>query len=118
MRLSSSDLRRLMRQIGLSAQEIIEAEEVVIRLKGREIVITSPQVIKLTIQSETLYQIVGGTEKVSDQPPAKTEELQTISEEDVNFVSEQAHVPPEVARAALVETKGDVAKALMRLRRG
>lgn len=118
MRLSSSDLRRLMRQIGLSAQEIIEAEEVVIRLKGKEIVIASPQVIKLTIQGETFYQVVGGSEKVFDQSSTEAEEHQTISEEDVSFVSEQAHVPPEVARATLLETKGDVAKAIMRLRRG
>lgn len=115
MRLSNSDLRRLMRQMGLGAQEVIEAEEVVIRSRGKEIVITSPQVIKLTIQGETLYQVVGGSEKVSEQPTPKVEETQ-VSEEDVSFVSAQAHVPPEVARAALIETKGDIAKAIMKLR--
>lgn len=109
-----------MRQMGMVAQEVIEAEEVIIRSHGKEIVIAAPQVIKLTIQGETLYQIVGGSEKVSDQTAttaAKAEEPQ-ISEEDVSFVSAQAHVSPEAARAALLETKGDVAKAIMKLRRG
>jgi len=119
MKLSNSDMRKLMRQMGLGSQEIIDAQEVVIRSHGKEITITSPQVIKLTIQGETLYQVVGGVEKVSTQQSQnKPDSALTIAvnEEDVRFVSAQANVSPEVARATLIETGGDIAKAIMKLR--
>ncbi|MEM3710557.1 MAG: nascent polypeptide-associated complex protein [Thermoprotei archaeon] len=110
-------MRRLMRQMGLSAQEVIQADEVIIRSRDKEITILSPQVIKITIQGQTLYQVVDGTEKTHEQQPnIKKEEPITISDDDVNFVAMQANVPHEVARATLVETKGDIAKALIKLK--
>ncbi len=116
MKLNNSDMRRLMRQMGLSAQEVIDAEEVIIRTPDKVITITSPQVVKLTIQGQTLYQVIGGTEKSPEQQPAaKKEESFAVSDEDVSFVAAQANVPLEVARSALVETKGDIAKAIMKL---
>ncbi|PSN91996.1 hypothetical protein B9Q03_02715 [Candidatus Marsarchaeota G2 archaeon OSP_D] len=117
MKLNNSDMRRLMRQMGLGAQEVIDTEEVIIRTHDKVITIISPQVVKLTIQGQTLYQVIGGTEKSSEQQPtAKKEESFAVSDEDVSFVATQANVPLEVARSALAETKGDIAKAIMKLR--
>jgi nascent polypeptide-associated complex subunit alpha len=105
-----------MRQMGLGPQEIIEAKEVIIRTRDKEFIIVGPQVIKLTIQGQTLYQVIGGTEKISEQQPLVNDEQPLISKEDIDFVASQAHVSPEIAKSVLIETKGDIAKAIMKLR--
>ncbi len=124
MKLNNNDMRRLMRQMGLSAQELVEADKVIITSKGRKIVIDSPQVIRMIVQGQTLYQVMGGKEVASDKDAEMPEAggvasssllSAQVNEDDVRFVMQQAKVPEGVARQTLISCGGDVAKTLIAL---
>jgi alpha-NAC-related protein len=113
-----------MRQMGLSAQELVEADKVIITSKGRKIVIDSPQVIRMIVQGQTLYQVMGGKEVASDKDAEMPEAggvasssllSAQVNEDDVRFVMQQAKVPEGVARQTLISCGGDVAKTLIAL---
>ena len=104
------DMRMAMKRLGIQQTEI-EAEEVIIRLKDREIVISNPQVSKVNMMGQETYQVVGESEE---------RELNTapeISDEDVKTVAESAGVSEDDARAAIEEHEGDLASAIMSLKK-
>jgi len=84
----------------------IEAEEVIIRTKSEELIFKNPTVTKISAKGVESFQIIGSYEVV---------ERIEISEEDVKLVAEQAGVSLEEARKALIESKGDIAEALLKL---
>ncbi len=91
-----------MEQMGVKQKEI-EATEVIIKTKDKEILIKNPQVMKITMMGNESFQISG-----------VVEEKKMITEEDVRLVAEQAHVSKERAREVLDKT-GDLAKAILEL---
>ncbi|PSN84445.1 hypothetical protein B9Q11_03700 [Candidatus Marsarchaeota G2 archaeon ECH_B_SAG-F08] len=110
IKIRESDLKKIMRQIGISSQETIEAEEVVIIGKQKKIHIKEPNVFKIVMQGQTLYQIIGGVEIEENTM------IVNVNQDDVNFIASQAGVSEEIAKKVLMEEKGDVAKALIRLK--
>jgi nascent polypeptide-associated complex subunit alpha len=108
---------RMLESLGLNLKELGVAEEVIIRLQDRELRIKNPAVMFMKIESEGVYQIIGG--KVEELAPSiveKVEEAYTPSEEDVMLVAMQAGVSEDEARNALIETSGDLAKAILLLK--
>jgi nascent polypeptide-associated complex subunit alpha len=104
------DVRMAMKRMGIQ-QEEIDAKEVIIRLEDREIVIKNPQISKVNMMGQKTYQIVGEEEERSlDATP-------DISDEDVATVAEQAGVSEEAARIAIEACKGDLAEAIMKLKK-
>lgn len=116
-RLSPRQLRRLQARmlgnLGLDLKELGKAEQVVIRFSDREIILEGPNVFEMRVENESIYQIVGG-ERVEKK--ALEEAKYEPSEEDVMLVAAQAGVSEEEARAALIETGGDLAKAILLLK--
>jgi len=100
-------MKKLMRQMGISMEEMEGVEEVIIKMKGKEIVLKNPSVVVISAQGEKSYQIVPGDEEIR--------ELYTVSEEDVRLIMEQTGVSEEMAKKALEETKGDIAEAIIKL---
>jgi nascent polypeptide-associated complex subunit alpha len=102
----------MMQRMGLSMNPM-EVEEVVLRTKEKEIIIEDPEVAVLEMQGQKIYQITGGhsTEKV-------LEKKFIVPEEDVQLVAQQAKVTLERARAALEQTSGDLAQAILLLSQG
>jgi len=88
----------------------IDVQEVILRMKDKEITIEGPEVAVLEMQGQRIYQVTGGeiTEKA-------IEKKVTIPEEDVQLVAQQAKVSLEQARAALEQTSGDLAQAILLL---
>jgi nascent polypeptide-associated complex subunit alpha len=106
-----------MRQMGLNSQEIPDAQEIVIKCNNKNIVISHPQVLKLVVQGQTIYQIIGGLEN-SEEEGSKGNAQESgmgVDQDDISFVCSQANVSVDVARRALIESKGDVAAALLKL---
>jgi nascent polypeptide-associated complex subunit alpha len=91
----------------------LEVQEVVLRMKDKEITIENPEVAALEVQGQRIFNITGGeiTEKV-------IEKKATIPEEDVQLVAQQAKISLEQARAALEQTNGDLAQAILLLSQG
>lgn len=108
-RISPREARRLMQRMGLSMTSI-EADEVIIKTKDKEITISKPEVAILDLQGQKMFQISGG--KISER---SLERKIVIPEEDVLLVAQQANVSLEEARAALEQANGDLAQAILLL---
>jgi len=106
------DAMRAMQKMGMQVKEIEGAREVVIITNDKRIVIEEPSVAAVTLQGQQIYQITGGTQK--EEPLTKVE---TVSEEDARLVSEQAGVGIEEAKKALESTEGDLARAIVQLKK-
>jgi len=101
-----------MKQLGMKVEELKGVKGVTIELEDRVLVVENPQVIKMSIHDQTVLQITG---IVREEVKAETSEEITISDEDVQLVASQAGVSLEEAKKALLETKGDLAQAIMLL---
>ena len=113
-RLSAREMRRLMQRMGVSIEELPNAVKVEIHLSdGKKLVIENPHVSILSMEGQSIYQVVGNAREESVEEGA--EELE-IPEEDVQLVAEQAGVTLEEARKALKFTKGDLAQAILLLK--
>jgi len=106
-------MRMAMKRLGIQQQEIA-AKEVIIRLEDREIVISNPSVSKVNMMGQETYQIAGEEEERSLTSGAKGVE---ISDEDVETVMEKAEVDQETAFKAIKECNGDLAEAIMKLKK-
>lgn len=101
-------MKQAMRRMGIQ-QEDIDAEEVIIRLRDKEIVLKDPSVQKVNMMGQWSYQISGEEEeRTLDSTP-------DISDEDIQTVMNQANVSEEDARKAIEEAKGDLAEAILKL---
>jgi len=99
--------------MGLQLGTLEGVEEVIIRLKDKELVFKKPEVSTISVQGQYIYQIIG---KPEERPIEIKEEIELeISDEDVQLVAVQAGVSEEEARSALKETGGDIAQAIILL---
>lgn len=99
-----------MRKLGVQ-QQPVDAEEVIIRLKGgnSEIVIANPSVMKVSMMGQETFQIVGEyTERA--QPSQQT---QSFTDADVKTVVDQTGASEAEAKAALARVNGDLAAAIL-----
>jgi len=107
-------LKSMMDQMGIKSSDI-EASKVVISCPDKDIVILSPQVMKIEMQGHTQFQIEGDIEEralgVEDEAPQQIE----ISDEDIKLVQEKTGSSAEEARKALENAGGDIAKAILSL---
>jgi|YelNatPaOPRAMG01_1025707.scaffolds.fasta_scaffold05377_16 nascent polypeptide-associated complex subunit alpha len=98
-------MNQLMKQMGIKSEEI-PASKVVIETESGKYIIEKPQVIEITVQGQKSFQVSGNTrfeEKVSD--------------EDVRMVMEQTGCSEEEAYETLRRTHGDIAEAILILKK-
>lgn len=91
------------------SQDDVDAIEVIIKTPTRQLIFESPSVQKIVMQGQTSFQIVGGYREEDIAVDI------SISDEDIRMVSEQSGVSASAARAALEETRGDIAEAIVNL---
>lgn len=107
------DARRVLKRMGLELKELEGVEEVVIRMKDKELVIKGAVVSEVSGKGMRSFQIMGG--EIEER---EVEEKVCYTEEDVLLVAQQAGVSKERAEAALKEAEGDLAKAILMLTSG
>ena len=112
-RINPRDAKRMMQRMGMNMEGIEDVEEVIIRTPSKEIVIEAPEVAIVNMQGQKIFQVAGG--KVSERAPQRTVAGPVVSEEDVSLVAAQTGKSVEVARNALIECEGDLAKAILLL---
>jgi nascent polypeptide-associated complex subunit alpha len=119
-------MKAMMRKMGIDQKELEGVEQVVIITRDREIVFTAPEVVAVTAQGVTTYQVAGnpverprgaggapaGVPAKAGAPPARAPKY---SAEDVSLVMAQTGASEQKARAALDECNGEVAEAIIRL---
>lgn len=106
------DLERQLKKMGLKVEELKDVKLVLIETGDKEIMIENPQVIVMTMKDQKIYQIVA-TKVKEVKEEALREHGETLSEDDIKFVAEQAGIGYEEAREILKKAGGDIAKALI-----
>lgn len=112
-RMNPRDAKRMMQRMGMNMEGVDEVEEVIIKTPSKEIVIEGPEVAIVNMQGQKIFQVAGG--KVSERAPQGNAKAPKVSEEDVRLVADQTGKSVEVARNALIECEGDLAKAILLL---
>ena len=114
----SRDASRMMQKMGVKMDELQDVSQVIIKTPSKDIVIETPNVTLVTVQGQVMYQIVGG--EVSEmQPQAEVSGQPGASgppEADVLLVVQQTGKTPEEARKALIDSDGDLARAILLLK--
>ena len=106
-------LEKMMKQMGIDMRDIDDVEEVVIRTRTKDIVITDASVQRVTAQGQTSWQVTGEASERARQAAASP--TAKFTDADVDLVAEQAHVSKEKARQALEECDGEPAEAILKL---
>ena len=102
------EMQKAMKRLGIK-QEEIDAQEVIIKLQHKDLIIKNPSVSKVNMMGQETIQVVGDIIEVErDQ---KTE----ISEDDVTTVTEQTSCSKEEALKALEDSNGNLAEAILKL---
>jgi nascent polypeptide-associated complex subunit alpha len=108
------DAKRMMQKMGMKVDAIEGVTEVLIRTATREIIIEEPVVTSVVVQGQKMYQITGGS--AHERTPSIEAGPPEVREEDVKLVAEQTGKTTDEARAALKESGGDLAEAILKLK--
>ena len=103
------DIQKAMKRLGIK-QEEIDATEVIIKTRDKEIIISDPQVSKVNMAGQETFQIMGEAE---ERPLSVKPE---INQEDIKTVVEQTGATHEKAKEVIEKNDGDLAKAIIELK--
>ncbi|SVE36928.1 uncharacterized protein METZ01_LOCUS489782 [marine metagenome] len=113
-RMNPRMMKKLQKQLQ-NATEEIDATEVIIRTKEKELYFSNPSVSAMNMMGQQSYQIVGEPE---ERGLGDSEETTSIPNEDIELVASQAGVSLEDAKTALEECNGEPAEAIIKLMSG
>lgn len=105
-------MKQAMKKLGIKAEEIEDAEEVIIRTPSKEYVISEPSVTKMEVQGQITFQILGDYELRERADAVSGPE---IPEEDITLVMQQTGCTREQAVEALVACDGQPAEAILKI---
>lgn len=108
--MNARKMSHMMKRMGI-AQEEIDATQVIIKCADREIIVNSPSVSKVKAMGQETFQISGDIEEKEFNTAPE------ITSEDIKTVAEQANVSEEEAKTALENADGDIAKAILDLKK-
>jgi nascent polypeptide-associated complex subunit alpha len=126
--MSPKQIERMMRKMGIEQKELEGVKEVILRFSDKEWVISNPQVTMVKQAGSETYQVAGAkterkisgkdtSQAVPMTPERVTQERKIeIPIEDAALVAGQTGVDIETAKKALMETDGDLAAAILKLR--
>jgi nascent polypeptide-associated complex subunit alpha len=100
-------MKQMMKQLGMQVEQIEDVEQVLIITPKGKYIFDAAEVSAMTMQGVTTFQIAGQPRFEAAAPD--------IPDDDVKLVMEQTNKPEVAARAALVEAKGDIAEAILKL---
>jgi len=108
--MNARQMQQMMKQMGIQQVEV-DATRVIIETPEKRIIIDNPQVSKVNMMGQMTWQVMG---------PVREEAIDTtpdISDDDVETVMEQTGASKEDALEAITEAKGDLAEAIMTLKK-
>ena len=109
-KVSPREQQRMMQRMGLQVKQLDDVTRVIMETSTKRIIIDNPEVATVTVQGQTIYQVGAGNlreEVVVSQ----------VSIEDAKLVSSQAGVTQEEASEALRVSAGDLAQAILLLKK-
>ena len=108
MKMDNRNARRMMDRLGINMKEIPNVQEVVIKTPDKELHVTNASVSEIVAQGNRMFQVAGDVEEVDV-------EKKSFSEEDILLVQQQTGASKEKAVAAVEESDGEVARAILKL---
>ena len=96
-------MQKLMKKLNIDVEEI-DAYEVIIKCKSKNIIISKPNVMVVDMSGSDVFQITG-----------QVTESSKIDEKDVEMVMEKTGKDRETVEKKLEELNNDLAKAIMEL---
>ena len=109
MRGGNREMRRMLGKMGLEMNELDGIEEVIIKTEAKEMYLIKPQVIEMKGKDSTIFQVI------ATDIEEKQREIPSFKEEDIILVMQQANVSKERAIQSLIDSKGDIAQAILTL---
>jgi len=100
-------MKQMMKQLGMEMQPIEDVRRIEITTVTGKYVFDQADVVAMTMQGVTTYQITG--------EPRFEEAAPAVPDGDVQLVMEQTKASEEMVRKTLAETRGDIAEAILRL---
>jgi nascent polypeptide-associated complex subunit alpha len=109
-RMNSRQLAQMMKRFGINVKNIDNVEKVIIQTDTKEYVFDSAEVTVMEAQGQKTFQIIG-------EPSIKNRggDKEDTMKEDIKLVMEQTGKSEAEARAALLQTNGDIAEAILKL---
>jgi len=107
MRGGNREMRRMLDKMGLEMKEMDSVEEVIIKTDTKELYLIKPQVVEMKGKDSTIFQVV------ATDIEERKKEIPSFKEEDVILVMQQANVTKEKAIQSLIDSKGDIAQAIL-----
>ena len=107
MRMNPKQLEKMARKMGMQMEQI-DAEEVIIRTPDKELVIRNPSVSKVNMMGQETFQISGQIEERGKKP---------FTEEDIETVMDQTGADRAEVERVLMETRGDLAETILKLKK-
>ena len=104
------EMQKAMKKLGIK-QEEIDAELVIIKASGRDLVIKNPQVSRVNMMGQETIQVIGDITEVD-----KNEKIE-LDEDDIATIIEQANCTKEEAIEALEQSDGNLAEAILKLQK-
>jgi len=104
------EVTRMMQRLGMGMKEVEGVKQVIIKASDKQIILDEPTVTTITMQGQTIYQVLGG--KMKEEAVGE----KAVPEEDVKLVADQTGKSLEEARRALEQTGGDLAQAILLLK--
>ncbi|HLD83648.1 MAG TPA: nascent polypeptide-associated complex protein [archaeon] len=98
-------MQQLMKKLNMNVKEI-DAEEVIIRCKDKDIRIASPEIMITNMMGRDVYQVSGQV----------SESAKGASEDDIKMVMEQTGKDRETVARKLEELNNDLARAIVELK--
>ncbi len=102
-------IKGMMKRMGIQSEEI-EAEEVVIKCRDKNIVISNPSVLSIHMQGNTTFQIGGS---IREESAEKVE----VAQDDIDLVKQKTGIDDEeLIKKTLEDTRGNIAEAILKLK--
>ena len=98
-------IQEMMKKLNMNVQEL-EAEEVIIKTKKKNIIISKPEVMIADMMGKEVYQISG-----------EVSEADIISDKDIEMVMEKTGKDRDIVVKKLEELDNDLARAIMELKK-
>jgi len=102
------EMQKAMKRLGIR-QEEIDAEEVIIKTPGKDLVIKNPQVSRVNMMGQETFQIIGDITEVEKEEKAE------INEDDIETVMGQTGCSRKEALESLKQSNGNLAEAILKL---
>jgi nascent polypeptide-associated complex subunit alpha len=96
-------MQAMMRQMGIKSEDI-SATKVTIETSEGLLIIENPEIVKITMQGQTSFQISGNVRKE-----------EKTSADDIKMIMEQTGCTEDQAKSALEKSGGDIAEAIVSL---